>query len=160
MVHIVLCSPLTVWPSNCYNKTPSYTPKHWGHQQGWWTSGQLPWPGGPEVQQQPHPPKTRKHLKSRCILSTRAMKFILQSVNNWHQAIYSNKDVKEIHKTFKSVSKDRPNCLGINWPLSVVTRVTQAYEEALNCQSPAAYPWSCLLGLDACSGSGGTDAHL
>lgn len=35
--------------------------RHWEHQQGWWTSEQLLWPGGPEVQRQPHPPGGHKH---------------------------------------------------------------------------------------------------
>lgn len=30
--------------------------RRWEHQQGWRTSEQPPWPGGPGAQQQPHPP--------------------------------------------------------------------------------------------------------
>lgn len=36
--------------------------RRWERQQGWWTSEQPPWPGGPEAQQQPHPPETSEHL--------------------------------------------------------------------------------------------------
>lgn len=47
-----------------------------------------------------------------------------------------------------------------NWPLSAGTRVTPACAGAPSCRSPATCQWSCQPGWGACSGSGGTDAHL
>lgn len=57
------------------------------------------------------------------------------------------------------------SCLQINrcvsnWPLSAGTRVTPACAGAQSCRFPAACLWSCQPGWGACSGSGGTDAHL
>lgn len=39
-----------------------HTFRRWEHQQGWWISEPLPWPGGPEAQQQLHPPEGTKQL--------------------------------------------------------------------------------------------------
>lgn len=44
--------------------------RRWEHQQGWRTSEQPPWPGGPGAQQQPHPPAKALHLWNQFICCT------------------------------------------------------------------------------------------
>lgn len=107
--------------------------RHWEHQREWWTSEQLLWPGGPEVQQQPHPP--------------------------WKQKTISQEDFECAWKTALSPFIQM-NYRAFDWPLSAGTRVTPACEGAPSYQSQAAFLWSFQPGWDACSGSGGTDAHL
>lgn len=44
--------------------------RRWEHQQGWRTSEQPPWPGGPGAQQQPHPPAKAFNLWNQFICCT------------------------------------------------------------------------------------------
>lgn len=68
--------------------------------------------------------------------------------------------LREREQTFFKWLLGTSNSFATNWPLSAATPGTRACGEVQSCQFPAAYQWSCQPGWGACSGSGGTDAHL